>query len=191
MKMRASLVLFALALAGCQGAEDSDEAEATAQSAMAGPAATVITDTGISTDDAGYVARSVAGDTWEIDSAKIILAKSNNADVKAFASMLIEDHEMLTEKIRAAAIASNVAVAEPVLDAVQLEALKDISNADASEVDDIFLEKQAEAHVKARSLHEGYATRGANETLKTTAAGFLPVIERHINAIMKLAALPS
>lgn len=141
---------------------------------------------GTPTDAAGYIARAGAGDLWEIESSKALLAKSPRDDVKAFARMMIDNHGKSTAKIKAAAGSASIEVPPPALDADQQRVLDEIKNADAATVDAVYLRHQRTAHDAALALHRAYATNGDTASLKTAAGEIVPVVEQHIAQLRTL-----
>ncbi|SBV34068.1 conserved exported protein of unknown function [uncultured Sphingopyxis sp.] len=140
------------------------------------------------TDAAGYIAKAGAGDLWEIESSKALLAKSDKADVKAFAQMMIDQHGQSTAKIKAAATAAGLTAAPPKLDADQQKMLDEIKAADAAAIDATYLAHQRTAHDAALALHNAYATNGDTDALKKAAGEIVPVVEAHRVELDKLAA---
>lgn len=143
---------------------------------------------GAPTDASGYVAKAGAGDMWEIESSRALLAKSKRADVKAFAQMMIDNHGKSTAKIKAAAGSASIEATPPTLDPDQQKMLDEIKNADAATIDGIYLRHQKTAHDAALALHRAYATNGDTDGLKKAAGEIVPVIETHIAELQKLSA---
>ncbi|HET6526876.1 DUF4142 domain-containing protein [Sphingopyxis sp.] len=187
----ASLFTLALLLAGCgEGADTTAPPENSATTdTMAAPvdAAPAAATPAAPTDAATYVTKAGAGDMWEIESSKALLAKSGKADVKTFAQMMVDQHGQSTAKIKAAASSANIEVPAPKLDADQQKMLDEIRNADAAAIDAIYLAHQRAAHDSALALHRAYATNGDTEALKKAAGEIAPVVEKHIAELDKLA----
>ncbi|PKP98885.1 MAG: hypothetical protein CVT74_09570 [Alphaproteobacteria bacterium HGW-Alphaproteobacteria-13] len=183
----ACLIVPALLLGACGGNTDTNAPrEETAADTMAVPVDAAPPAT--PTHAADYIAKAGAGDLWEIESSKAALAKSNNAGVKAFAQMMIDQHGQSTAKVKAAAETANMQVAPPKLDADQLRALDEIKAADAVGVDAVYLAHQRTAHDAALALHNNYAAHGDTEALKKAASEIVPVVEAHRAELDKLAA---
>lgn len=185
----ASILTLAFLLAACGSNNDAAPPEAAsidqaAPSAMIEPAGTPATPV----DAAGYISKAGAGDMWEIESSKALLAKSTNADVKAFAQMMIDNHGKSTAKVKAAATAAKIDVAAPKLDADQQKMLDEIKGADAAGIDTVYLAHQTTAHDAALALHKAYAASGDTPALKKAAAEIVPVVETHRAELTKLAA---
>lgn len=181
---------LALALAACSGADNNAPTDTTTVVAeptvpeseaapMAGTPATPV-------DAASYIGKASAGDLWEIESSKALLAKSTNADVKAFAQMMIDHHGKSTAKVEAAAAEAQLAVTPPELDAEQRTMLDEVKAADAATIDAIYLTHQKTAHDAALALHQGYAASGDTAPLKKAAGEIVPVIETHRAELAKL-----
>ena len=124
---------------------------------------------------------------WEIESSKALRAKSQRDDVKAFAQMMIDNHGESTAKVKAAADAASITVPPPALDPEQQRMLDEIKAADAASIDAVYIRNQQAAHDAALALHRAYATGGDTPGLKAAAGEIVPVIEKHIAELQKLA----
>jgi putative membrane protein len=188
--MKHFTLIAVVALLGACGSADKETPAADADQAtetvadMTTPAAMPE----IPTDAAGYIAKAGSGDLWEIQSSQALLGKSGRDDVKAFARMMIDNHGKSTAKVKAAAAAASIEVPAPVLDADQQRALDEIKNADAADVDAVYLRNQRAAHDAALALHRTYSTSGDTDSLKKAAGEIVPVVEQHIAELGKLTA---
>ena len=185
----------ALLLAACGANETADNADDTTGAAtnttMAdadGMAANNTTMANAPTDAAGYMAMAGAGDMWEIESSKAFMAKSDNADLKKFAQMMVDNHTQSTEKIKTAAKTAGLTPPAPKLDADQQRMLDEIKTADAASVDAVYMRHQATAHQKALELHQGYAANGDNDALKKAAGDIAPVVQKHITELGQMSS---
>jgi putative membrane protein len=142
------------------------------------------------TDAATYIAKAGAGDLWEIESSKALLAKSGNAEVKKFAQMMIDQHGQSTAKIKTAATTAKIEVAAPKLDPDQQKMLDEIKQADAAGIDAVYLGHQRTAHDAALALHKAYAESGDTDSLKKAANEIVPVVETHRSHLDKLGKQP-
>ncbi|MDO9443488.1 MAG: DUF4142 domain-containing protein, partial [Beijerinckiaceae bacterium] len=116
--------------------------------------------------------------------------KSANADVKAFAQMMVDNHGKSTAKVKAAAAEAKIEVGAPKLDADQQKMLDEIKAADAAGIDAVYLAHQKTAHDAALALHKDYAASGDTASLKKAAGEIVPVVEAHRAELGKLAAKP-
>lgn len=190
MKTWIGAAAVAAIVAGCGGTDTRDEEQAAASADTAvvasepGPAAATPAQA-VSTAD--YVAQAGAGDLWEIESSKALLAKSKDAKVRAFAEMMIDNHGKSTAKVKAAAASAGVEAPAPKLAPDQEKMLADIKAADAAGIDKIYLDHQKTAHGAALALHQRYAASGEAVQLKQAAAEIVPVVKAHRAELGKLA----
>ncbi|MBA4751020.1 MAG: DUF4142 domain-containing protein [Sphingopyxis sp.] len=190
MRTSSLLCASALILAACGSNDETapPPAEAVATNSVApGPTPTMGTPAA-PTDALGYIAKAGAGDMWEIESSKALLAKSKNEAVRKFAEMMIDQHGKSTAKIEAAAAGANIAMPAPTLDAAQRTMLDEIKQADTPDIDALYVRHQRAAHEAALALHKGYGESGDTESLKTAANEIVPVIEAHRAELDKLDA---
>lgn len=140
------------------------------------------------TDGASYVQKAGAADSWEIASSKAVLGKTQNAEVKKFAQMMIDHHTRATAKLMAAAKGGQVNAGPPQMDAMQQSMLEDINKAGASEMDAMYIRHQQTAHNAALELHQNFAANGNNDSLKKTAGEMVGVVKSHISELQKLSS---
>lgn len=183
-----------LLLAACGGSDETNAPPADTDTASTVPVpADPVPPAGAPTtptDAAGYIAKAGAGDMWEIESSKALLAKSGNAEVKKFAQMMVDQHGQSTAKIKAAAATAKIEVPAPKLDPDQQKMLDDIKQADAAGIDAIYLRHQRTAHDAALALHKVYGQGGDTESLKKAANEIVPVVETHRGELDKLGTQP-
>jgi len=189
----ATTVMLALMVAGC-GHKANDQAVAAGNdianvsddtgNAIANAADSVkeaVTPTPTGQEFADKAARS---DAFEIASAKLARAKSASADIKSFASMMIEDHTASTAKIKTAASEANPAITpNPALTDDQNQKLADLQNLSGADFDKEYASQQVDAHQDALSLMTLYADHGDVASLKTAAADIRPKVQAHLDRI--------
>lgn len=129
-----------------------------------------------------FVDKAAQGDAFEIAAARLAKAKAQSADVKAFASEMIQAHTGSTARIRAAASKATTPITpdstlpaslQDRLDALKLKTGKDF--------DDAYAADQVEAHEDALALMKLYADRGDVVPLKAVAADLIPIIQNHLD----------
>ena len=132
-----------------------------------------------------YLFHGGAGDAFEITSSMIALKNSQNADVRAFATMLIADHTKLTNTTLASAKAAGLMPPPPILTRQQMDGIKQLTAA-AANFDRFYLQQQMAAHQKALALHQGYAANGDTRPLRQNAATAAPIIQSHLQRVQQL-----
>lgn len=107
---RAGALGMIVVLAACGGGDQSADAGAAGDTAMVDTAAQSAAPAG-QLSDPEIVAVLATSDTAEIQPSQLANQKGENAQVKQFAQMMLNDHGMLSDSMRALAQASNLAPA--------------------------------------------------------------------------------
>lgn len=126
-----------------------------------------------------FVEKAGASDTFEIDSARLMVT-SKNPSIKTFATQMLTDHTKSTKLVQAAAKADHVVLKKPSLSVGQrtdLTALKAVP--DGKTKDDLYVKQQKAAHDDALALMQDYSANGSARHLKMTAGKIAPVVEKH------------
>ena len=128
-----------------------------------------------------YVMKAGASDQYEIRSSQIALRKSRNAQVRSFATMLIQHHRMTTRDVTAAARRAGLRPGAPMLEPHQQAMIDDLERASPRGFDRTFLDQQRTAHLEALNLHRTYARSGDRPALRQAATKAVPIIQRHLD----------
>jgi putative membrane protein len=179
----AATIGLALAAAACSPKSNQTEGAATpaeqAATPSANPSATIPTPSD-ETSAPVFVEKAAASDMFEIEAAKLAQQRSKNADVKAFADMMIKDHTKSTNDLKAAIQASGQNLAPPAaLPQDKQDALNDLKNATDVDFDRKYMEGQVDAHQSALNLLQRYAQDGDVAQIKAFAASVAPVVQQH------------
>ena len=181
---RALMVVSATALiAACgQKAEETN----VAQQPDANPTATIPTPA----DEAAapdFVTKAAMSDMYEVEAAKVALARSQNAEVKTFAQMMVDDHTKSTNDLKSAIAASGLSLTPPsALDEAHAENIQELKDEEAADFDKAYLNDQVDAHQMALDLLQRYANDGDNAQLKGFAATTAPVVQAHYDQVKKM-----
>ncbi|RDE04503.1 DUF4142 domain-containing protein [Sphingomonas aracearum] len=135
-----------------------------------------------------YVTAAGMSDLFEINSSQIALEKSQNADVRKFAQMLINHHTKTTAATVKAATKAGLTPPPPALDAGATASINELQTASAADFDRIYLAQQVPAHQAALDLHQSYASGGDQAPLRTSAKAAVPIVKQHLAAAQKLQA---
>lgn len=174
---RALMVVSATALiAACgQKAEDTT----VAQQPDANPSATIPTPANEAAAP-DFVTKAAMSDMYEIEAAKVALARSQNADVKTFAQMMVDDHTKSSNNLKAAIAASGLTLTPPTaLDEAHADKVQELKDEEAADFDKAYLNDQVDAHQMALDLLQRYANDGDNAALKGFASTTAPVVQGH------------
>jgi putative membrane protein len=149
----------------------------------AGAAIAVIASPSFAETAAEYVAKAGAGDMYEIQSSKLVLASTKNAGLRKFASQMVANHSKSTADVKAAARKSGMKPKPPMLDSQQETMLKQLRDATGAARDSAYVNQQKTAHTQALALHQSYAASGDKPALKTAAGKIVPVVQHHIDML--------
>lgn len=133
-----------------------------------------------------YVMKAGAGDQYEIQSSRLLLASTKNAKLRSFAAMMVADHTKSTADVKAAAIRAGLHPAPPKLDAMGAKNIAALRATTGTARDRLYVEQQKAAHQRALTLHEAYSQTGTTAPLKTTAAAIAPVVQTHIGELSSM-----
>jgi putative membrane protein len=134
-----------------------------------------------------FVTMAGASDLYEIESSRLALEKSRSKDVRDFALMMVDHHQMTTQKVTAAAKQAGLNPPPPTLMPMQVQMLDQLRAASAADFDRTYLSQQLDAHQKALGLHKNYAAKGDTPALRAAASEAVPIVSRHLDRVRALA----
>ena len=186
-------VAAALSLAACskpaQTAAESpkpDPVSATQDAAGAAVGQVAASTTGAHDTDA-FVSNASQSDMYEIAAANLAQTRSKNADVKAFAKMMVIQHTAMMNEMKPLVTAAGKTPAAA-LDQRRQGMLDNLKGATDAAFDSAYVTQQVAAHQEALTLMKGYADNGDDAGLKGGAAKAVPKIETHLAEAQKLQA---
>lgn len=141
------------------------------------------------TDAMGFTAMAGASDLYEIQSSQIALQKSQNADVRRMAQMMIDHHTQTTQTLTAAAQAAGMTPPPPQLTPMQQQMVAELQTADTAGFDRLYVGQQVQAHQMALNLHGTYAQRGDTPQLRTAAQGAVPIVTGHLQEFQRMQGM--
>lgn len=155
-------------------AATSSAVDASASSAQASASAAAATP--------DFVNAAAATDMFEIQAAKIAEKRSKNADVKAFAAMMIHDHTQSTAALKAAIKASGQPLTLPTDLAGDKKAkIDELNAASSADFDKTYIDSQVAAHQDALTAIQAYAANGDTAPIKDFAGKIAPVVQMHLS----------
>ncbi|MFL6733631.1 MAG: DUF4142 domain-containing protein [Sphingomicrobium sp.] len=134
----------------------------------------------------GYMTMAASGDLFEIQSSQLALQMSQNAAIRSFAQMLINDHTRMSQQMMATAQGAGLAPPPPALLPQHQAMLDQLRATPMASFDTAFRDAQVNAHQQALSLHQNYAASGDVPALRTLAAGAVPAIQAHLTQAQNL-----
>jgi putative membrane protein len=138
-------------------------------------------------DPADFVDEASAKGIAEIETAKVVLEKGTAQDVKSFAQMMIDDHTMANQKLKALAQQKQLKVSD---DATLMDKAKKmiLQWREGENFDQAYANNQVTAHEQTIELFREQAQKGEDADIKAFASETLPKLEEHLRQAKELAA---
>jgi putative membrane protein len=133
-------------------------------------------------DTASFVSNASQSDMYEIQAADIAQKRSKNADIKAFAKMMVKDHTATSKALGPLATAAGQTPADK-LDQRRQGFIDNLTAASDADFDKVYVDQQVAAHKEAEDLMTGYAKDGSDAGLKAAAADTAPKVQMHLEKI--------
>jgi putative membrane protein len=169
----------AAAAASAADAAASSAVDATASAAQASVSGAAASAAATTPD---FVTAAASTDMFEIQAARLAEKRSKNADVKAFAAMMIHDHTQSTAALKAAIKASGATVSLPTdLPTDKKAKLDELTSAAPADFDKAYMESQVMAHQDALTVMKAYAAGGDTPQIKDFAAKTALVVQMHLD----------
>jgi putative membrane protein len=138
-------------------------------------------------DTGAFVSNLTQSGMYEIDAAKIAMAKSKNAEVKAFAKMMVTDHTAMDKSMAPLIKAAGQTPADK-LDQRRQGFIDNLNSATPGDFDKVYIDQQVAGHQEALDLVNGYAKDGSDAGLKTGAADAGPKVQAHLDKAKAIQA---
>ena len=133
-----------------------------------------------------YLRAAGEGDLFEITSSQLALQRTQNPEVRAFATMMIDHHTTGTNTLLTAAGRAGVAPPPVVLGPGKQALIEELGGAVGFEFDRVYVQQQLAAHNEALALLAGYAAAGDTPSVRTAAGKLAPVVQRHLSELAGL-----
>jgi putative membrane protein len=136
-------------------------------------------------DTGAFVENAGQGNMYEIQAAKIAEEKSKNAEVKAFAKMMVTDHTALMNEMKP--LVTKAGKTPPTdLDQRRKGFLDNLRAAGPADFDKTYIDQQVAAHQETLTLMQGYADNGDDAGLKGAAGKAAPKVQAHLDRAQAL-----
>lgn len=130
---------------------------------------------------ADFLTRAAQSALFEMEAARVAMERSESADIRQFAAMMLTDHAASSAQLMAAAEQDGLRVPQATgLERGRADDVERLRRVGEADFDKVFLTQQARAHESALELHRAYARDGEGFALKAAAAEVARVIERHL-----------
>ncbi|WP_231427561.1 DUF4142 domain-containing protein [Pedobacter sp. Leaf250] len=177
----------ALAFQACGGG-DKDAKETADSLNMSKDTTTNAAATGgiaVDNDDAKFATEAAVGGMAEVELGKLALQKSSNAQVKEFATMMVNDHGMANTELMEIAAAKNITLPSTV-DEDHKSKMDDLSKKSGADFDKAYVDAMIDGHKSTLKLMEDESKTGMDAELKAFATKTAPVVQTHLTMINKI-----
>lgn len=136
-----------------------------------------------------YARRQAQSELFEIALSQLILDKSEDQGVRAFAEQMVAAHTASLQKLRAAA-GTMAALLPTTVDSTQQNVLFRLENISGMKFNMEYMQMQIDGHKQALELNRRYATGGTDPALRQYASEAVPMIQDHLNMAQKVRVAP-
>lgn len=130
-------------------------------------------------DDSQYLVDAAEVDLKEIELGKLAQTKSSNADVKAFAQMMIDQHTKASAETKALAGTKNISLPLALTEKGQ-EAYKELNDKSGTDFDKAYADKMVDGHKKMIEKMEDAQKDAKDPEIKQWAANMIPTLQAHL-----------
>lgn len=135
--------------------------------------------------DKSFAQKAAEGGMFEVEASKLAEDKAEADSVKAFAKMMVSDHDKINEQLQSIAEAEKITL-PTALSARKKAALDDLSKLEGKAFDKAYVDKMVMGHEKTVAAFKAEAEKGDNADLKAFAKEVLPTIEGHLSQIREI-----
>jgi putative membrane protein len=136
----------------------------------------------VDSETKNFVKNARIGGAFEVQSSKLALQKSQDADIRSFAERMVTDHTQAGEKLEQTVSGQGISIDQPsagALDKKHQGMLDKLNSANGAQFDRLYIRMQQDAHKEAVTLFSKYAKSGDNDALKSFAQETLPTLQDH------------
>jgi putative membrane protein len=180
--LMASAVISAF-LQACSGNKTSSTNDST--TVKTDSMTTLKTDSAAGLADTAFAAKAAVGGMAEVALGKMAVAKGTDAQVKDFGNMMVMDHGKANDELKGIAKTKNITL-PATLDAEHQAKSDSLSKLSGKDFDKGYVAVMIEGHKKTLALMQSEAANGQDAELKAFAAKTAPVVQMHLDHILKI-----
>ena len=168
------LLLSAWTFQACNNAENKDSVEKAED-------ANEKTGTAVKEDDSEFMVEAADGGMMEVELGQLAATKAQNARVKAFGSMMVQDHTKANEELKALASSTSVTLPATLSERHQKH-VNDMKEKSGADFDKDYMKLMVEDHETDVKKFEDASNNAKDATVKSFAAKTLPVLRVHLDS---------
>src|SRR5215217_7956264 len=185
-----AVVLAALALAGCNQARETTSNAGPDKTSLPGARGNSNTNGNWNGMDSNsnnansysdgmentFVTEAAVGGMAEVELGRLAQTKAQNAEVKRFAQMMIDDHSKANDELKSLATKKNISLPTS-LDAKHQSTMQKLQGMSGAEFDKAYVDDMLEDHEKDVSEFEKQSQSNPDADVKAFAAKTLPTLK--------------
>jgi putative membrane protein len=191
-RMMFIIAILVVIVAGCKKQENyqtATDTSATSTSATATETTTTTTGTVagtmLSDKDKDFVTDAGKGGKGEVELAQDAVSHASNADVKAFAQKLIDDHGKANQELAQLAATKGVTIPTEMV-AKMKEAKERLMKLTGKSFDQAFIKQMVEDHTNTIKMFEDEAKIAGDSDVKSFIDKTLPTLREHLKRAKEL-----
>ncbi len=136
--------------------------------------------------DLAFINDAAPGGMAEVELGKTALQKSSNADIKAFAQKMVDDHSKAGDELKQLAAQKKVTLSTELLPAHK-QLMDKLSKLSGADFDKEYVKAMLEAHNKDVTAFESVSKTAGDADVKAFATKTLPTLKMHLEMIKDIA----
>jgi putative membrane protein len=145
----------------------------------------VVANSNTSAPGGDFMAEAASGGMTEVELGKIASSKAQNAEVKKFAEMMVNDHTKANDELKALAVKKNITL-PTTPNAKHQSTIQKFQSMSGAEFDKAYVDDMLEDHEKDVAEFEKQSQSNPDADVKAFAAKTLPTLKKHLDAIKAL-----
>lgn len=133
-----------------------------------------------------FMEAAARGGMAEVELSRVALQKSQNAEIKKFAQMMVTDHTKAGTELKALAAAKKITL--PTDLGSHQDDLDDLKGAETANLDREYVDTMVSDHESTVAAFQEQADKSADAEVKAFAAKTLPTLKMHLEMIRGLQA---
>lgn len=138
--------------------------------------------TGQDDDENDFAVKAANGGMLEMEVARLAREKAQSSDVKAFAAMMLSDHQKVNDELKALAGRKNITLPARLGEDEQKH-VDELAKLSGAEFDKKYIDLMVDDHEEDVKLFKEAADDADDADLKAFAAKTLPTLQKHLERI--------
>ncbi|RIV23484.1 DUF4142 domain-containing protein [Fibrisoma montanum] len=132
-----------------------------------------------------FAVKAANGGLLEVELGRLAQEKAQNADVKAFGAMMVEEHQKANQELKALAAQKNITLPTTLGEDAQKH-VDELSRLSGAEFDKKYIDLMVEDHEEDVKLFKEAADDADDADMKAFAAKTLPTLQKHLERVTTL-----